>query len=101
MIYKSVILPVASNDIRDNAKRYNTKQKGLGKRFTQTVREEIKFVCKNPHIYAVRYKDIRAIPIRKFPYLILYYVNENDKEIVVISVFHTSRNPDIWKNRIK
>ncbi len=28
MIYKPVILPVASNDIRDNARRYNTKQKG-------------------------------------------------------------------------
>ena len=99
MIYKSVILPIASEDVRDNAKRYNTIQKGLGKRFTQTVRNHIKFICENPYIYSVRHDDIRASLIKKFPFLILYYINEKDKEIVVISVFHTSRNPNIRKSR--
>jgi hypothetical protein len=61
MIYKSVITPVASEDIRYNAQWYGKKQKELGKRFTKIIRDKINFACKNPYMYAVRYKGIRAI----------------------------------------
>ncbi|MCP4177064.1 MAG: hypothetical protein GY756_04785 [bacterium] len=45
MTYKSVILPCATDDIRTSAKFYNSRQKGLGKLFTQAVRKEIIFAC--------------------------------------------------------
>lgn len=98
MIYKPVITSIASKDIRDNAQWYNIKQKGLGKRFTKTIRNKIKFACTNPYMYAVRYKDIRAISLQKFPFLILYYIKKTYKEIVVIAVFNTNKDPNVWKN---
>jgi hypothetical protein len=39
-MYKSIILPLAKEDIREAAKWYNKRQIGLGKRFTAEVREK-------------------------------------------------------------
>ena len=87
-------MPLAGEEIEEAALWYNSQQTGLGRRFTQIVRNDIKFVCKNPLAFALRYKNVRAIPLKKFPFLIYYRVNETDKQIIVISVFHTSQNPE-------
>lgn len=93
-------MPLAGKEIEEAALWYNSQQKGLGKRFTQTVRDDIKFACKNPLAFALRYKDARAIPMKKFPFLIYYRVSETEKQIIVISVFHVAKDPDKLKNRL-
>ncbi|HET53762.1 MAG TPA: type II toxin-antitoxin system RelE/ParE family toxin, partial [Ignavibacteria bacterium] len=47
-MYKSIILPLAKEDIREAAKWYNKQQNGLGKRFTAEVREKVHFIRQNP-----------------------------------------------------
>lgn len=49
----------------------------------------------------IRYNEIRCKKIEKFPFLIHYTINEIEKTILIFAVFHTSRNPEIWKNRNK
>jgi len=60
-MYKSIILPLAKEDIREAAKWYNKKSQGLGKRFTSEVREKVRFIKQNPTASNVRYecKDSR------------------------------------------
>jgi toxin ParE1/3/4 len=41
--------------------------------------------------------DIREALLTKFPFC-LYYVIESDR-IEIISVFHTSRDPQVWQGR--
>lgn len=53
-MYKSIILPFAKKDLKEAATWYNSKQKGLGKRFTKAVREKVKFICENPNSIAIR-----------------------------------------------
>ena len=43
-MFKSIILPLAKEDIREAAKWYNKRQEGLGKRFTTEVRENVHFI---------------------------------------------------------
>jgi plasmid stabilization system protein ParE len=31
--------------------------------------------------------------------MIHYTIDEKDKTIIVLAVLHTSRNPELWKNR--
>ena len=47
-MYKSIILPLAKEDIQDAAKWYSKQQEGLGKRFIAEVREKIHFIRQNP-----------------------------------------------------
>ncbi len=66
-MYKAIILPLAKKDIKEASFWYNTKQKGLGKRFTSEVREIVLFIRQNPEACAVRYDDTRTAVLKVFP----------------------------------
>ncbi len=98
-MYKSVILPLAKEDIRETAQWYSKQQKGLGKRFTAEVREKVYFIRQNPKTSNVRYKNVRTAVLNVFPFMIHYTVDEKSTTVIILAVLHTSRNPELWKNR--
>ena len=100
MKYKIQIEPEVQLDIQDAAAWYNSQQKGLGRRFYSEVKKHFKHLTTNP-FFQIRYENVRCLPVKKFPYMIHFSVNETDKIIKVHAVTGTSRNPDIWENRIK
>lgn len=79
MICKVVIEPRAILDIKDAIDYYDSKQNGLGTYFYQVVEEHMETLSKSP-FFQIRYKDYHAFPIRKFPFIILYYIDENLKK---------------------
>jgi len=95
-MYKLIIMPVAQQDIKEAAVWYNSKQKGLGKRFTGHVRHKLNYILQNPYIAAIRYDDIHTAVLDVFPFMIHYSIEESEQVVVVYAVLHTSRNPDIW-----
>jgi len=98
-MYKSIILPLAKEDIREAAKWYNKKSQGLGKRFTSEVREKVRFIKQNPTASNVRYDNVRTAVLDIFPHMVHYIVNEANKTVVVSAVLHTSRDPELWNTR--
>ena len=61
-------------------------------RVWQIVDEHFGSLTKNP-FFQIRYKDYHGFPIQKFPFIILYYIDEVNKTIYILSVFNTSLNP--------
>ena len=53
-MFTIILLPFAKEDIKEAAYWYNSKQKGLGKRFTQEVRSKMEYIRENPKIIGVR-----------------------------------------------
>ncbi len=98
-MFKAIILPLAKLDISEAATWYNSKQKGLGKRFTQEVRSKVLFIRENPKAVAIRYDNTRCAVLDIFPFMIHYTIDEPNKTIIVAAVFHTSLNPERWKKR--
>ncbi|MDD4673091.1 MAG: type II toxin-antitoxin system RelE/ParE family toxin [Bacteroidales bacterium] len=98
-MYKSVILPLAKEDITNADLWYEEKQIGLGKRFTQQVREKVYFIKENPKACYIRYDNVRTAVLNMFPFMLHYIVDENNKTLVISALLHTSRNPDLWKKR--
>lgn len=96
-MYKAIILPLAKLDIADAAAWYNSKRKGLGKQFTNEVRSKVLFIRKNPKASVVRYDDTHCAVLDVFPFMIHYTIDDPRKTIIVAAVFHTSLNPDRWK----
>ncbi len=99
MIFKSILLPAAKEDIREAALWYKGKGTGLGKRFTAEVRDKVRFIQKNPRASNIRYDNIRTAVLSVFPFMIHYFIDEANKSVIIISVLHTSCNPDIWAER--
>lgn len=98
-MYKSIILPLAKEDIREAAKWYNKQQNGLGKRFTAEVREKVHFIRQNPKASNIRYNSVRTAVLNMFPFMIHFTIDEKSKTIIISAVLHTSRDPELWNNR--
>ena len=98
-MYKTIILPLAQIDILDAASWYNSRQKGLGGKFTKAIREKVTFIKKNPKASVVRYDKVRTAVLDRFPFMIHYTVDDSKKEILISAVLNTSRDPGIWTTR--
>jgi len=99
MKFKVKVEPQALADIQEISDWYNEKQTGLGKRFQTSAIKQIDGLCKNPHVCAIRYKEIRCLLVKKFPYMAHFYINEETQTVEVLAVISTSRNPKIWTEK--
>jgi toxin ParE1/3/4 len=92
MIFKVVIEPRALEDIQDAIDYYESKKVGLGEQFYKVVDEHLDTISRNP-FFEILYKDYRALPVKKFPFIIFYFIDEKLKTVYVLSIFNTSLNP--------
>lgn len=99
MNYKIKIDPIARLDMIESAIWYNKQQHGLGRRYYNSVQQTIKSIKSNPYKYHLRHKALRMALVNKFPFMVMFLVDENKKQIAVTAVLHTSRNPTIWNER--
>jgi len=76
---------------------YEGQQAGLGAALAAEVRRVLGVIALKPDRYPVAARDIREAPVARFPYCIYYRVRPGC--IVVIAVFHTSRDPAEWQRR--
>src|SRR5207247_9991893 len=76
---------------------YDARRAGLGKDFVTEVQRILDTIVNQPDRYPVVYGDVREAAVRRFPYCV-YYRAKADR-VVVIAVFHTSRNPAVWQAR--
>lgn len=97
--YKIQIDKEALEDIQNASDWYNLASKGLGARFQKQVKAQVNTLSKNPLAYGIRYDAVRGMLLKKFPFLIHFTVDETKKIVKIFGVFHTSRNPEIWKTR--
>lgn len=92
MAFKIVITNLASLEIEDAFEYYETKSKGLGNKFIVYLKGYINVLKVTPELFAIKRSPFfRELPLKKFPFVIIYEIDQN--QVIVYSVFHTSRNP--------
>lgn len=88
------LLKEAELDVIDACNWYEDKQKGLGKRFVREVNSTLQRIGKAPHHFQVRFSEVfRFAPLKRFPYLIVYKILEEERTAIVNAVFHSSKDP--------
>lgn len=101
MSYRIKLLPIAYKDLQEAKKWYNQQKENLGEEFKKAVIAQIDYIKIYPEHYQRKYKELRQSLVTRFPYAIFYLVEESNKRIIIFGVLHTSRNPEIARNRIK
>jgi len=96
MSFFLTISEAAENDIREAFLWYEEQLPQLGSRFEKHVSLSMETILGNPQKFQVRYGKTHICFLKKFPYGIHFVVNAD--EILIVSVFHTSRNPIRWVN---
>ncbi len=98
MPYDIFIEPLALQDIQKAIDYYDEQQIGLGDAFEEILDNHFTSIEINP-FFQIRYDDVHCLPVKKYPYMIHYTINEADKIVTIKAVFNTSKDPQNWKNR--
>ncbi|MDF2933970.1 MAG: type toxin-antitoxin system RelE/ParE family toxin [Chryseobacterium sp.] len=93
MAFKIFVSPIATNNIDDAIKYYKRQSQSSARSFRKKLFDAYKSLQTNP-FFAVRYKDVRAIPLKKLPHLVLFDIDEKEKIVNILSVFCTHQNPE-------
>jgi plasmid stabilization system protein ParE len=98
MSYVLRLLPDAQAEYDEAAEWYEQQQPGLGVDFVAKVGDVFARIERTPRMHGKVYGEVRKAVVRRFPYIVLY--QEDGAEVIVISVFHTSRDPNDWQSRV-
>jgi toxin ParE1/3/4 len=93
-----VLRAEAQAEFEEAFDNYEGQRPGRGVKFVNQVQKVFDRIASNPDLYALVLADIRKAAVSRFPYSV-YYRSEIAR-VEVIAVFHTSRDPSIWKGRI-
>ncbi len=92
------INPFAEEDLEESFEYYENQQSGLGEEFLVEVKTTLNRITENPKQFPKNKDGARKALTKRFPFAIFFYVK--DIVINVFAIFHSSRNPKGWKNRI-
>jgi plasmid stabilization system protein ParE len=93
-----ILAPEAEQDISQAYDWYEHRRSGLGEEFLGCVDACVQGICRSPELHAKIHEEYRRALVRRFPYAIFYEYNDNT--VTIYCVFHTSRNPDKWRERL-
>ncbi|HUR83349.1 MAG TPA: type II toxin-antitoxin system RelE/ParE family toxin [Thermoanaerobaculia bacterium] len=94
----------AEEEFSDYIQWYENESAGLGDRLWLEIQATIELIASRPAIgeavgrLRVR-GSIRRVPLRHFPFLLVYREHPDHLEIVALA--HTSRKPRYWRDRLK
>ncbi|MEY4875397.1 MAG: hypothetical protein RL708_546 [Bacteroidota bacterium] len=99
MSYDIVFHSEASKEIKESFVWYELKQKGLGIKFENELIKTLDFISNHPKSFKIQILNFRETPLKKFPFVVVYKISEQEKAIRILAVYHAKRNP-IKKFRI-
>jgi toxin ParE1/3/4 len=93
----------AEEEFRYYIQRYENESIGLGDQLWSDIQAAISLISDYPSIgervprVGMR-EAIRRVPLRHFPFLLVYRVYSDHLEVVALA--HTSRKPKYWRGRL-
>src|SRR5690349_15011923 len=93
------ISPEADAELTEAREWYSHHRKNLDLEFMKCIDDALLRVVNNSRAFPVVYKSLRRVVIRRFPFAIFYETRAT--EIEVIAIFHSRRDPQIWKSRVE
>jgi len=94
MAYKIITNPEANRDIVNSFEYYKNV---AGKKVANSFFKDFKFTVNKLQKVAYFQKihnDFHRLPLRVFPFIILYKIEKQIETIKIFRVFHTSQNPE-------
>ncbi len=92
-----IVRAEAEEDLAEARRWYENRREGLGDELIEQVDATFERIRRMPLVPAVKYKNVRRVLLKRFPYAVFYHVD--DDQITIIAVHHTSRDPRGWQSR--
>lgn len=98
MSFKLELHETAEEELWEAVDYYDEKRNRLGKEFARELQTVMKNVREHPARFPKVKGNIQKAVLSRFPYNIIFEVRGD--LVFVLSIFHTSRNPKIWQERV-
>lgn len=93
MAYKIIVSPRAQKEIENAIGYYALYSVDAPLNFVSALKKAYSTLEANP-FFRVRYKNVRALKIKKFPYMLYSVINKEKNTVRVLSCFHSKRSPN-------
>jgi hypothetical protein len=92
------LFPIAQKELHSAVEFYNVQRQGLGFEFLSEVIEAFDRIINFPSAWPPFHKNTRRCIVSRFPYGIIYFVEED--AVLIVAVSHLHREPEYWIGRI-
>jgi plasmid stabilization system protein ParE len=94
MPFKTLVSQEAQLDLKEYYLYY---KQVAGKKIADAFFDDFdgmrKTISKNPY-FQIWFDEFRAVPLKKYPFLIFFSIDEEEKTIIIARIFHTAQNPE-------
>ncbi len=94
---KYVFHPEALNEYSETVQYYANRDVSQAQAFIDVVEDAVFKIRESPNQYPTLEEDIRRCLTNKFPYALLYTIDQDS--ILILAVMHCNRKPGYWKSR--
>ena len=99
MSYSIVNKTAVRVDIIEAVNYYKKINPELTKQFLFRIREAKIYIADSPKSFQIKYKEVRTLLLRKFPYHIHYLIDEDRHAIIILAIIHAYKNPNDYSKR--
>ncbi|MDD4274512.1 MAG: type II toxin-antitoxin system RelE/ParE family toxin [Desulfobacter postgatei] len=90
-------LEEAELELFEAAEWYESKEKGLGKRFRDEIERVLDRIVEDPMLWRERSGGYRRVNCPVFPYYLPFFIR--GQKIIIAAVAHDHRKPGYWMSR--
>ena len=91
-------LSPAEQELDDTFEWYEDQMAGLGHEFLAEIDEAVHRITTWPEAHTILKGTLRRCLVRRFPYGVVYGIDE--QTIVIVAIAHLHRKPFYWTHRI-
>jgi toxin ParE1/3/4 len=102
MTWRVVLRPEVERDVTEAARWYESRQSELGREFVEDIIAVWESLEQNPLLNRRQdpAKNIHWRYAERFPYRVVYEVNELEHTVVIAAVLHAARHDRHWQTRV-
>jgi len=91
--------PVVQVDIIDAVDYYKQISPKLARQFLFRIREAKIYINRSPLAFEVKYKNVRTLLLKQFPFHIHYLIDHEHEQIIILAITHAYKNPTDYTER--
>jgi len=92
MSYRYILHEEAQQDYERAIAWYAARSLKAAENLITEAEYSLQLICNNPDRWRNEYKNYREIGLVKYPYVIIYVIEEDKKLIIVTAFFHTKQS---------
>ena len=94
MLYSITFRKRATKEYLESVSWYKSRSFTAAENFVSSIQQVLNKIETQPLQFRKSYKDFYEAKTKRYPFSIIYFIDESKKRIVITSIFHQKRNPE-------